>query len=158
MSMRTAPVIVPLDLEDVIDRMSHYDPDKHEWIPGIERYVDQLAAIDDRYAHAIDAGIDEEAAEAEYEGAVEDLDRRWNRRYERYATAFAETVRDKAAELRITAPTYIEVVTDPEMWSPNDMPRNPGLCGAVDQIVETLWETAFEKTPTTLLSEDGADA
>ena len=155
---RTVPVIVGLNIDEAIERMGQYDPDRRKWVPATENYFDQLTRIDNQLSHAIDDDPDDEAAWAEYESAAKGLERRWNRRYERYATAFAKAVRDKATELRITAPTYVEVVTDPELWSSNDMPQNPELYGADDQIVATLWETAFEMTPTALLSQDGIEA
>ena len=84
-----------------------------------------MLRIGDRYSRA----IDEETADAEYDSAANDLDRRWNRRYERYATASAETVRDKAIELRITAPTCVEVVTDPDMVGFRPHHDHPGRRG-----------------------------
>ncbi|MBF6060481.1 hypothetical protein IU500_06785 [Nocardia terpenica] len=121
------------------------------WIPLIAKtYIDELDEIDVRYGEAVESGADLDRAQAEYDREADALNRKWERRYRLYADSFGSFVRWKAAQIGLDMKlVQLKVVTNPAALS--GVPQNPSLCGG-DDIVATLWETAFEKTPTSFLT------
>ncbi|WP_306358657.1 MULTISPECIES: hypothetical protein [unclassified Nocardia] len=146
------------------------------WVPLIpdgRRYDDELAAIeqrwDDSYERAVariaaERGLDttDPAVHADAETAAEQedretdeliaaLDRKWQQRFQRYAVAFEEKVRAKAAALGLTVPVEVETVTDPgSAWQVRDTRQEDDLIGY------QLWDYAREKTPEELLLDQPA--
>ncbi|KZM70886.1 hypothetical protein AWN90_40895 [Nocardia terpenica] len=121
------------------------------WIPLIAKtYIDEIDEIDVRYGAAVESGTDPDRAQAEYDHEADALNRKWERRYRLYADSFGSFVRSKAAQIGLDMKlVQLKVVTNPAALS--GVPQNPSLYGG-DAIVATLWETAFEKTPTSFLT------
>lgn len=182
---RTAPVVVPLNIAEVIERMGRYESYNltaeeaesavrewasdaevsvteyrrrngvptvgSRWIPLIAKtYIDELDEIDVRYGAAVESGTDPDRAQAEYDHEADALNRKWERRCRLYADSFGSFVRSKAAQIGLDMKlVQLKVVTNPAALS--GVPQNPSLYGG-DAIVATLWESAFEKTPTSFLT------
>jgi hypothetical protein len=152
-----------ISVEDWLARWRGREPVFTRWQPLLapeDWYDEQLNEIENRHSDAYDAlearypeGTDYSVYEAEAErlddqraAEADALRERWQRRYQRYATAFEAAVRAKAAELRVTVPIEVRVETDPERtW---DARKNtPSAWNLDDLLAARLYEHARLTTP-----------
>lgn len=172
---RTTPVIIPLNIPDILDsqeRLVHRRPDT---LAERDRYVRIDAArkgitiekwwsahrgeVWPKFAIWVPAVPPSQTYERQRDLATDALELNrlrdeWERRYCRYANHFRAAVQTEGARIGLRVPVVLDTICDPDRA--RTAPDNPD--GRGDQIVARLWEHGRATTPPDLLTTDAPPA
>ncbi|QIS06725.1 hypothetical protein F5X71_34430 [Nocardia brasiliensis] len=142
-----------VSIEDLL-RREDGEPIENRWVRVIaesDTFEAQRDAAWQHYDREPAAGETEDELCAAQDRAEREVSARWERRYQRYAAAFAAHATVEARRLGLAVPVTVETMTVPELAhiaAPNPERRDG------DAIVCHLWEYARAITPTALLTGD----